>query len=162
MDRIFLARRLRDLLTVAGVTFIVAGSATAPSPSEKAVYNVGYGYYNSYLIVEDGQLMLIDCGRAAKISRLEKNIRKAGFDRHKLVIWSLRTCTLTTPGRRLGFKKSTVLKLLYTVTKSTWPNRVLLTRSGLSLLKSYWASWRTVKWTRNFRPSSRIYWLPTA
>lgn len=68
------------MFMVVAAASTVACSSAKPSRSERSVYNVGYGYYNSYLIVENDQLMLIDSGLPDKIDKLAKNVTALGFE----------------------------------------------------------------------------------
>lgn len=79
-NSVFSVRWWGSMFTVVGVASTVACSSAKLSRSERSVYNVGYGYYNSYLIVENDQLMLIDSGLPNKGEKLAKNITTLGFD----------------------------------------------------------------------------------
>ncbi len=80
VNKVFLMQRLSGSLMMIGVTFAVACSAARPYGPKETIHNVGYRYYNSYLIAKKDRLLLIDCGLPTNIEKLIKNITKLGFD----------------------------------------------------------------------------------
>ncbi len=80
MRKVFSMRRFPNSTIMMVIMLVVACSPTKIYTPEGHVYNVGYGYYNSYLIAENDQLLLIDGGLPDKINKLVNNITKLGFD----------------------------------------------------------------------------------
>ncbi|MGD1840503.1 MAG: MBL fold metallo-hydrolase [Thermonemataceae bacterium] len=74
---------LRSTFTsLIGWLFLVLGlllSGFVYSQTEANLYNVGYGYYNVYLLAREDNILLIDSGLPNKIKKLERRIRKVGY-----------------------------------------------------------------------------------
>jgi len=76
--------------TLLSLFLVTTLSSGAFAQKQANIYNVGYGLYNSFLLEEDGKLLLIDSGLPSKIKKLEENIRKLGFS-PKDVRWMILT-----------------------------------------------------------------------
>ena len=48
--------------------------------SEVAIHQVGYGYYNAFLLSENENHILVDCAEEGKADKVVKNIKRLGVD----------------------------------------------------------------------------------